>query len=480
MPDAPVQPIPDDIRMAGVLRYTTPRRRPRSLTRLVLTTAAIALVAVLGACSEDLDSGAACATLCPGTELQTRELTLNAITQEDVVPGILETGAELLLPLIDRKVTVQSRVAIRFDTLFTQFLDTLPAKDTIREIDSLSDATILLNVDRLGSTVQDSIVLDVYDVDNGTSDTTTAGIESRLVPGRRIGTRRIAKDYFSTAVGDTVAIPLDNSMLLAIIRRSDEARRRLRVAIKVSSPRSVVLRVAPRVSNTGGPVLRYRQVNTTALLGMNARSDEPGDATAAEELADFATIPVRPARRTDAVFAVGGLPARRTVLRFAIPDSIDAAAAIIQAELRMVQVPDPLRVLRDTVRVDTTTTGLRERADTVVVLPLIGVGGISVVGDPIRAGQLARRTIGSALNPFGVPALRVVPSDSGLKSIDISGLLRRWATQPDADPRYLVLTAGIEGAQSATAYFRSSAATDPAQRPTLYIRYIPRVGYGIP
>jgi hypothetical protein len=462
--------------MAGVLSYLATRSRAttRPRPRLALVAALLAFVAVLGACSEDLDGGAACGTLCPGTELDSREVTLTALVDEDVVPAILETGSEPVMPLIDRKDTVQTRIAIRFDTLITQYADSVT--DSLFTIDTLTAAALVLTFDRTPSTVQDSVVFDVFDVDDGTDDTTAAGIESRMTEARRIGTRRVAKATLDGTVGDTVQLPLDAQYMLSILRRTAESQRRLRVAVRATSPRSLVLQVLATVGSQNGPLLTYRHPKAAGSNSMVAYSDVPSDLTAKRALADFTTIPVRPARRTDPVFAIGGLPARRTVLRFAIPDSIDAAAAIIQAELRLVQVPDPVGALRDTVLVDS-TTGLRERADTVVVLPLIGVGGSAVIDDPVRAGQLAVRQLGDL---FAVPALRVAASDSGLRTIDLAGLLRRWRKQSDADPRYLVLTAASEAAQSATAYFRSSLATDATQRPTLYIRYVPSVGYGIP
>ena len=473
-------PIPDEFRMAGVpAPHHPPSRAARLRGRLALATAALAFLAVLGASSEDLDTGRACATLCPGTDLQSREVTLSAISEEHVVPGFLENGGEALLALIDRKDTVQTRAAVRFDTLITQYTDSVT--DSLKTIDSLAQASLLLTVDRRRSTIQDSVVLEIFDVDDGSDDTTTTGIESRLTEARRIGTRRLGKGDFDSALGDTVQVALDPNRILAILRRSTEATRRLRIAIKASSPRSLVLRLDATTAGSAGPVLRYRHPRAKSLTTMVAHSDTPANTTVAAELADFTTIPVQPPRPSGSVIAVGGLPAKRTVLRFSIPDSIDKAAAIIQAELRLVQLPDPLRALVDTV-VNDTSVGPKARLDTVVVAPLIGIGSAVVTADPVRAGQLARRAL--ATDAFSLPALRVAPSDSGVRTIDVAGLIRRWSTQPAGDPRYIVLATdpltGSEGAQSASAYFFSTAATNPDLRPVLYIRYIPRVGYGIP
>lgn len=463
--------------MAGVLRTTRPRTLPWLRPRLALVTASLALAAVLGACSEDLEGGRACATLCPGTELESREVTLFPVIQENVVRGALENGTEFELPLIDRKDTIQTRAIVRFDTLLTQYVDSVT--DTLTKIDTLAQASVILTVDTARSTIQDSIVVQAYDIDDGSEDTTAAGIESRIVPSRLVGTVRMGKVDFGFLGSDTISVPIDVPHLLAILRRTDESQRRLRLAFRVTSPRSANVRVLATAGSNSGPALRYKHPRSKSFSVMIAHSDMPtGDAAVRAELADFVTVPVLAPRRSDAVIAVGGLPARRTLLRFSIPDSIDLAAAIIEAELRLVQVPDPLRSLTDTVVTDTSTDAVAQRLDTVVVVPLIGIGGESVIGDPLRAGQLARRSIGADL--FSVPALRIASSDSGVKSIDVAGLLRRWNLQRDVDPRYLVLAAESEGAQGATAYFWSTAAADPNVRPSLHIRYIPRIGYGLP
>lgn len=463
--------------MAGVLRnHLTRHAITRIRSQLALATLAIALSAVLGACSENLDGGAACATLCPGSNLESRELTLTPITQENVVSSFVENGSEVLLPLIDRKDTVQTRLVARFDTLLTQYRDSVT--DSLFTIDTITDASLLLTIDRTLSTVQDSVFLEVFDINDAGDDTTATGIESRLVPARRIGTRRMAKGELDPTLGDTIQVPLDAQRIQAILRKPTDAERRVRLAVKVSSPRSVLLRVFGTISTNPGPVLRYKAPRSKSTAAMAAHSESPaGNSAAQDDLADFVTVPVRAPQRTDAVMAVGGLPSRRTVLRFTIPDSIDRAAAILQAELRLVQLPDPLRALTDTVVKDTTVGPVR-RLDSLIVAPLIGIGGEALTADPRRAAQLARRSLST--DNFSLPTLRLAPNDSGVRTFDVSGLLRRWSLQRTGDPRYIVLATESEGVQAATAYFGSSAASDPSLRPVLYIRYIPRVGYGIP
>lgn len=457
--------------MAGVFRNPP----PRPLARLGRVLCALVLAALVGACAEDLESGSSCATLCPGADIPEREVTLSAITLAQDVPGILATGTEQLLPLIARGDTVQTRVVLRFDRLVTRYRPGT-TDTTTRPIDTVADAAILLTLERFRSTLRDTVVIEAFDLEDGTDDTTTAGIEAKLVPSRLIGTRRLLPADIAL---DTFSIRLDDESLEAKLAEPDSLRRRLRVALRATSPAAVALRIIPTTALGGGPRLRYKQASQTTLIDLLAESRVPaGDAAAAREQADFATLPVPPPVVTGNVLAVGGLPARRTLLRFAIPDSIDEGAAILQAELRLVQLPGPLPDLIDSARVDTSSSGLRPRADTVVVLPLVGVGGAALLDDPVRAAQLALRRVG--VDQLSLPALRVTPADSGRQAINVAAILRRWRLLEADEPRYLVLAAESEGVQAATAYFWSTAASDPSLRPVLYIRYIPRVRIGLP
>lgn len=445
---------------------------------------ALALAATLGACNEELDSGAACATLCPGTELETREVSLDAITLEATVPAVLETGAEpdlegiaFGIPLIDRKDTLQTRLVIHFDTLFARYT---AGTDTVTSpITAVTRSGVTLRFDSTRSTIQDSVTIRAWDIDDGSNDTTTAGIEAKLVPSRLVSTVTVAKP----GLLDSIFVPLSSEFVVGKLQATGTGKR-IRLAFSVTSPRSAVIRVIPTLAGgASGPRLRYLAPDTTDKFDIPARSGEASvDLETATRRADFFTLPVRPPVRTDAVLAVGGLPARRVVLRFAIPDSIRAAAAIVRAELRLVQADDPLAPLVDTARVDTTASGRRQRIDTVTVLPLIGIGAEIAASDPVRAGQLARRTL--TATGFSIGALQVLPrvpaGDSAIRTIDLGGMIRRWNNLDEDEPRYIVLASRYEAAQAATFYFYSNAAPDPAVRPRLFIRYIPRVGYGLP
>ena len=458
--------------MAGVHRSVSPRGARR---RSWLPLLGAALLAVTAACAEDLESGAACPALCPGTDIPLRDTVIEAVAVQRVVPGIVLTGTEAELLLADRADTLQSRVVIRFDSLTARYR---AGTDTVTTAVTAVDSTFLFLAtlsDR--SLIPESFVIRAYDVGGAGDDTTAAAIEAQLVPSRRI-----AEQAFTRAeVKDSLKLAISDSAVLAAISRADVAQRGLRVALVVESADAVMLRIVTSGGGSFAPRLRYRpNASTSTRLSVAPRSRTPAsDPSAAAELADFVTMPVRPPQPDPSFLAVGGLPARRTYLRFDLPEGIIDSATIVRAELRLVQRPAPvqdwLAYYGDSL--------LTPRRDTVVVLPLIGLAGSSVT-DPVRAAQLAQRALlrfsgGVLVDSLSLGALRLAPSDSGERRIDLGRLVRRWRDDATDSPRSIVLAAESEGAQLASVLFFSSAA-DPLLRPRLYIRYIPRVGYGLP
>jgi hypothetical protein len=156
--------------------------------------------------------------------------------------------------------------------------------------------------------------------------------------------------------------------------------------------------------------------------------------------------------------AVGGLPNRRTYLRFDIPSDLIDSASIVRATLILTQQ----RVFG--VAAD----------DTVGVFPYFVTAG-SAVTDLSRAALII--TPGSAL---GLDSLKVVPSDSGEVSLDVVQLLRAWRGQRiDLVPRALVLRTSLEGLLPIEVRFFSTEAAETL-RPRLRLTYIPRTEIGLP
>ena len=460
--------------MAGLHRFVLPRGARRQ-PWLNLFGAAL-LASTIAACAEDLGTGAACPALCPGTDVPLRDTVIEALSLERVVPGVLLTGTEPELLLADRGDTLQTRIVIRFDSLTTRYR---AGTDTATTAVTALDSTYLrLAVISTQSVIPESFVVRAYDVTAAGDDTTAAPIEAQLVPARRL-----AEQTFTRAQAkDSIRIAISDSAVFAAISRTEIPARALRIALTVESADAVMLRVVGTNGGSFAPRLEYRpNASTSTYLRVAPRSRVPAsDAVAAIELADYVTMPVRPAQPDPAFLAVGGLPARRTYLRLTLPSAIIDSATIVSAELRLVQrpssLPDSIRTFGD---------AGTPRRDTVVVLPLIGLAGSSVT-DPVRAAQLAQRALvrvsggGALIDSLSLGALRLAPRDSGLRRIDIGRLVRRWRDQQTDAPRAIVLAAESEGTQLGTVLFYSSSATDPLLRPRLVIRYIPRVGYGLP
>ena len=457
--------------MAGVHRSVSPRGSRR---RSWLTILGAALLAVTAACAEDLGSGAACPALCPGTEVPLKDTVIQGISFERVVPAILLTGTEPELLIADRNDTLQTRAVIRFDSLTARYR---AGTDTTTTAVTSVDSTFLhLAILSSRSVLPESFVLRAYDVGGAGDDTTAAAIEAQLVPSRLVA----ESTYTRAQAKDSLRLRISDSAVFAAISRPTVAERGLRLALVVESTDAVMLRVVPSTSSSFGPRLRYRpNASTSTRLVVLPRSRTPeSDPSAAVELADFVTMPRQPTQPDPSYLAVGGLPARRTYLRFDLPEGIVDSATIVRAELRLVQRPS---FYQDSLRVYGDTAG--PRRDTVVVLPLIGLAGSSVT-DPVRAAQLAQRALvrysgGLLVDSISLGALRLAPRDSGERRIDIGRLVRRWRDVTSDAPRSIVLAAESEGAQLGTVLFFSSSA-DPALAPRLYIRYIPRVGYGLP
>ena len=83
---------------------------------------ALPLVAALGACTEDLQTGGTCPVLCPGQEIVIRDTVLEGIVVLDTnLIGFPFQGSEDPLVLAAWTDTLDIRVVTRFDSLTRQF-----------------------------------------------------------------------------------------------------------------------------------------------------------------------------------------------------------------------------------------------------------------------------------------------------------------------------------------------------------------------
>ena len=429
--------------------------------RAWLPAVALSLAALVGACAEKLDSGAACgaaSALCPGQNIEIRDTIISpALEFDSTYVGFPTRGTEFFLPLVSVGDTVQTVVVVRYDSLTTFYL---PPLDTARPVTYVDSARIRLRIDLTRANVPDSVRIDLYDVDNGTTDdTASAPVLARLKPQYRIGGGTFAK----AQIVDSLYVPLSDSALLAHIRDTmPVTKARLRLGITVSGKGPVVFRTGS-VESSAPINLFFRPksdtsaralVNSPASAGPAARPDIRRD------LMDYMLIVKNTSPTIPGTMALGGVPGQRVYMRFNLPRRLTDSTTIIRATLRLTQRPYPFG----------------GPADTVIIHPHV-VLATEFVADNRRASTLIGLT-GLVISD----SLVVVPRDSGQRSIELYTLVREWGQQASlahAPARAIVLTAGNEGGSPRQAIFYSTT-SNAALRPSVRITYIPKIRFGIP
>ncbi len=434
--------------VAAPLRTSAlPPRRWRGMSALLL----ILMAAVVGACSENIDTGKGCPLLCPGQSVTVRDTVLTpALVFDSTFVGYPQRGTEAGVLLAWRGDTIDTRGIVRFDSLLLQFA---PPSDTVRPITRVDSSKLKLVIDTAGRRIPASVTFEVYDVDEP-SDTNSADVLANFIPSRRIGSLTVASSAFS----DTTYIPLSDSAVLdKIVNRAH-----LRVGVKVSGSSSVWMRVGS--IETGAPItVSYRPSPDTLVskLVVSPISSTPIDpAELKRDLQDYTLVAKSNVPVTTGTFSVGGAPGRRAYLRFNIPKSISDSTTIIRATLRLTQRP----------------LAMGDAKDTMIVHAHVGLAGPAVT-DLYRASDIIA---GAGL--LVLDSLIVSPRDSGLKTLEMYTLVRAWGGQSallNAPPRALILKARDESLTPMEARFFSTSGP-LATRPTLRITYVPKSTYGVP
>lgn len=408
---------------------------------------AVAALAVLGACREDLEGGSACPVLCPGQNVVVNDTIFDGVVLDTVVSGVPTLGSEGVLLLAARGDTLDTRVVMRFDSL-TSTVFRQGGDSAITAIDS---AYLLLRVPAdARRLVRAPVRIDLYDVDTTAADTSTAAIAALFRPDRLIG----GSTLDTNQVRDSMRVYFQNAPLLAKIK----AKARLRVGLRLTSDSSALLHLGSFDAQLPA-VLRYDPVpSDTAIdeLTVALRSDTPESNVALlVDLFDY-TVVVKAPPAPAGLLSVGGVPSRRTYLRFDVPARILDSATVLRATLLLTQAPNRAIDIRDSV----------------LVLPYVVTAGEEVT-DLSRAVSL--------ISIFPVDTVRLAAGDSGLRQIEVAAALRSWSTEnnPFRQQRAIVLLSNDEGRGPFDAHFFSLEAPAPL-RPRLRVSYSLRTSFGIP
>lgn len=426
-------------------------RRP--FARLAL---ALAAVGALGACTEKLDTGAACPTLCPEQNVTILDTTVAAVSLDTTLSNFPPKGEEVFLLVSQRGTEVDTRGVIRFDSLTKTF--SRSATDTGIVITSLTAASLRLIVDTVGSIVTAPVTVSVYDVDTPAVSPDDASVLALFTSSQLLGTRTFSA---KADVKDSLVVPLDPARVAAKVT----AGKRLRLGLSVSSGAPVALRIVATTTSaaSSAPRLAYDATDTADSAGVvlvATRSSAPEGSPQLEFNVRDYTISSAPAPAppSDAL-AVGGIPGRRVYLRFAIPTGLLDSTTIVRATLLLTQRP----------------VAGATAADTVLLVPLVGLAG-SDVTDPARAALIV-----GPEGFGGIASISLKPGESGVRGIDIATIVRSWTTALYKEqPRALVLTVGAEGYAPGELRFYSTEAADPQLRPRLRLNYVSKFAFGVP
>jgi hypothetical protein len=415
--------------------------------RYKLTGLAILTAIVAAACTEKLDNSAGCPILCPdqGGDIQT--VTLDAVSFDSTVSALTGQGTEVSLLLATRGDTLDSRAVIRFDTIPDRYRR--PGADTTSiEVTTVDSAFLRLRVDTVGGKIPATLALDLYDVNSTAPDTAINEIAALFTPERLITSATFANSQLK----DTINVPIPGD---AILSRKGS---RLRIGIRARAAQSVQLRLLSQEGAGAPSILSYRVSpdTTIAKVVLAPSSKTPlNQPILAQSFGDYTLLVKGAATGSPSQLNIGGLPARRVYMRFNVPAFIIDSVDVVRATLLLTQQP----------------TGGIDPGDTVRIIPNVGLAASSVT-DVAKAAQIAATVT--------TDTLKVTPSGSGLKLLELANVIAVWRTQNVTDtPRSLVLISTLEGTSPLEARFYPIEAA-PDLRPRLRISYSSRKATGLP
>lgn len=427
---------------------------------LMLVTAAAAVLSI-AACSEKLEGGNSCPLLCPEQSTALKDTTVDGVVFDTTIVGLPPIGAERLLMLSSHGDTLETRVIVRFDTLPKSFTAGNGADSAITRLDTALLIIPIVKPDTIHRP-KGPITIEAYNVDSMPPDSltlptdTVSSVLAKLFrPGRLIGSKTFAPE----SILDTLRLPLSTDSVLARVTGGTK----LRVGFRMLTSGGQGYDLQIGSTATSAPVtLRMRPSKDTASkpVLVSPLSNTPfGQEFLAGPLADYSIVVKGGFALPPGLIGVGGVPTRRTLIRFNVPSHIIDSTTVVRASLLLTQAPNRRVALRDSLYVFPS--------------PVLAQSSISDV-------RTLLQFVGSA-GTFGLDSVRMAPADSGVRSFEIVGLVRTWKGSSEAlSPRALALRSSTEASLPGEIDFFSSKATTAAVRPRLRITYVPQTTFGLP
>jgi hypothetical protein len=425
--------------------------------KFFMLVAGLTAVFTIAACSEKLEGGASCPLLCPQQAADLRDTIIDAVVSDTTVIGVPPIGAEKYLMLASHGDTLETRVIVRYDTLPQHYTAAGNLDSTITRLDSAVLIIPILKPDTLHRP-KGPITIEAYNVDSTPpdsislpTDTVSAVLAKLFRPNRLLGSKTFAPE----SILDTLRLPISTDSVLNRVLNA----KRLRVGFRLVSSQGYDLQFGS--TQSGQPVtLRMKASMDTAAKAVTVSplSQTPANQTfLAGPLADYSIV-VRGGFATGVnLIGVGGVPTRRTLLRFNVPSRIVDSTTIVRASLLLTQSPNRRLAARDSVYVFPSAVLVQSSiTDVRTLLQFVSASGI--YGDSIP----------------------MAPADSGVRSFEVVRLVRTWhGTSGEVSPRSIVLRSSGEGGKPGEIDFFSSKA-GAAVRPRLRITYVPQTSFGLP
>ncbi|MEP6765893.1 MAG: hypothetical protein ABJB66_16380 [Gemmatimonadaceae bacterium] len=432
-------------------RFSFLPRPFRRLNPAIVFLASIALAVGAAGCTEDLEGGTSCPTLCPTQSNEFRDTTIDAVVLDTTLSGFPTLGLSRGMVIANRKDTVETVGIIRFDQLPATF--SANGGSTTDDITAADSVYLHLLIDSTGARGPTQVDLLAYDVDSVDLPNPTAAQTLALIrPDRLLGKLSLTP----TGVRDSIRIPLSKTAISAKITN----KQRLRIALTIDGLVSGQIRIVAFGGGVASPQLSF-DASTDSIYSPILVAPITVITGAANDVLLASTVytltrktPVEAGSQT---LTVGGWPSHRSYLRFNVPSFIVDSSTVVRADLLLTQRPSP---------------GV-DRTDSIAVVPLISTS-TTLVPDIRRAIDLAAEGVFN-----GLDSLRLVPADSVARKLNVLALVRSWAILPNNIFRAIVLRSSNEGAEVAEARFYSSEGP-AAFRPRLRITYLPRVDRAVP
>ena len=425
---------------------------------------ALGIAGALAACTEDATAPGKCPAFCPGGQLSVVDTILNIISRDSSYLGyVVPESASVMLAvntagLDSRPVFVLGPVPNRVAVLST---DT--TTDTSVSVDS---AILSLNITHR-DTVATNLRVSLYRLPLSVGPTTTFAdltgpFTDSLIRTMNVDSVAALPGGVDSATGDSVIftdltdssrVPIRVVMHLDAAQanyvEADSGRSAFGVRISADSLASVAIGT---VTGGAGPIFTW-----WGSFDSSGTTVPRAFGTAINEFNSFVSNTGAPT--LDSNLVVGGVPAARSILRFALPRAIRDSAQVVRATLTLIPVA-PL-------------TGAT--SDSMLVL-------IYRVGSDFGAKSVCASVSGSGVCPFPPDSAYVVEGSVPIGSTDtlateVTEMVRAWQADTTA-PQALMIRQLPEAGTLNFLRLYSTRAT--AFRPALHITYVPRFSFGNP